>query len=479
VTVTEGARTPAALQLDLLEGLLPDGVLSADFHVHSGASFDSSFPERDRALTFVASGVDVVAATDHDVITDYAGALAELGIAERLVVMPGVETTGQVLFLEPPGASLPKVIGHFNFWPLLRDPNLPCNGAPWNERMEPGALFDRMTGHFDGEGVTQLNHPYAESLYGRDEGYWTAVGYDPRIALPAVDNGTPEGQLVRRPCAGHSNLDHDAQEVMNGAATKNFARYRAGWHSLLSQGLLRAGTANSDSHTAAVEVLGYPRNLVFAAQTLRSFDREAFNAAVRAGRMVGTNGPVVIACVREADGLCAEPSLHPIQPAAEAQLELEIRAAPWIPVSEIRIIVNGRLARVITSGLTTPTDPFGHDGLVRYQASLPLAELLAAVGATGDAWLVVEAGLPLWHAADLDDDGLVDTTDNDGNGVIDERDQDGIDDAEDYYREPPAPAPDGPRFHLNVVAPTTYPAAFTNPMLIDRLGDGWTAPGLP
>lgn len=479
VTVVDGERTAVSLQVDTLPDLVPDGVLSADFHVHSGASFDSSLPQRDRALSFIATGVDVVAATDHDVVTSYATVLGELGIDDRIVVLPGVETTGEVLFFEPPGATLPKVIGHHNFWPVRYDPDAPRGGVPWDERAEPGTLFDRMSGCCDGPGIIQLNHPYAEALFGRDEGYWAAIGYDPRMALPPYDDGTVAGQLVRRPSGGHRNIDYDVQEVMNGRSTKSYATFRAGWHSVLSQGYLRAGTANSDAHSAAVEVLGYPRNLVFAAQQLATFDQPSFISAVRAGRMVGTNGPVLLACVTGADGLCHQPSLHPLEPATAAQLELEVRAAPWIPVTEVRIIVNGRLARQVSSGISAPADPFGSEGLVRYQASLPLDELLAAAGASGDAWIVVEAGLPIWPAADVDLDGLVDTTDNDGNGVIDIRDQDGIDDAEDYYQEPAAPEPDDPRFHLHVVAPFTRPTAFTNPLLVDRTGDGWTAPGLP
>ena len=54
-----------------------------------------------------------------------------------------------------------------------------------------------------------------------------------------------------------------SQEVMTGASRADWLRYRALWFSLLSQGFLRAGTANSDSHSLAVERIGYPRNLVW------------------------------------------------------------------------------------------------------------------------------------------------------------------------------------------------------------------------
>ncbi|HVJ16597.1 MAG TPA: hypothetical protein VM686_14245, partial [Polyangiaceae bacterium] len=291
VSLEPGASHDLDFELAPL-GLLPSGALSADLHVHGAASFDSSLPDRDRALSFVASNIEVIAATDHDVVSDYSAALEQLSISDRVRVMPGVETTGQILFYQAPGEDIPKVVGHFNFWPLRFEPSAPRRGAPDDELVEPGQLFERVAPLFDGPGVRQLNHPFAESKLGRDEGYFTAVGWDPRRALPAAPDGSPEGELVRRAPGGSRNIDYDVQEVMNGASVGQFLAYRAGWFSLLNQGVLRAGTANSDSHTLAVELLGYPRTVVLDQGELSTFASAQFNAAVREGRSFGTNGPV-------------------------------------------------------------------------------------------------------------------------------------------------------------------------------------------
>lgn len=477
IDVRAGETVQTTLTVDLIDELLPPGWVSADFHVHAGASFDSSLPERDRALSFVAGGVDVIAATDHDVVTTYAAAIASLGVGDRVVVMPGVETTGQVLFDLRADADFPQVIGHYNFWPLHADPLAPRNGAPDDERLEPGSLFDRIEPLYDGRGVAQLNHPFADNVFGRDEGYLTAIAYDPRSPIEGAAPNTAGDYLLRRPLGGHRNIDHDVQEVMNGAATKSFATYRAGWFAFLNQGFLRGGTANSDSHTLAVEVLGYPRTLVRGGHTVAAFDRDAFNEDVRRGRMIGTNGPILIVCIDGGDGVCVEPSLDHFSPATDARLHIELRAAPWIPVEEIRIIVNGKLVRTIVNGVGVLSSPFSTRGVLLYQDSMPLADLLD--GIEGDAWLVVEAGHALWPAADLvDDDGILDTTDNNGDGVVDAADHHGLDE-DDFYVEPPAPTQMDAHYHLNVVAPGTWPTAFTNPLVLDRDGDGrWSAPGL-
>jgi hypothetical protein len=475
VDVVPGTRASAALVVERLPALLPPGALSGDFHVHGGASFDSSLPDADRARSFVATGVDVLAATDHDVVTTYERAIAELGIGDRVRVLPGAETTGHVLFYRPPGSTVPKVVGHYNFWPLRYDAELPRNGMPWDELLEPGPLFDRMAAQFVGKGVIQFNHPLSVVSFGRDEGFLTAIDFDARKRIPASADGSHEGELRRRGTAGgRSALDFDVQEVMNGTSTQQFRAYRLAWFSFLDQGIVRGGTANSDSHTLGVELLGYPRNLVLGAGPLTTFDAERFDALVREGRMIGTNGPVIVAEV-EGHG----PSLAAFRPSADAGLSLEVRAAPWIPVEEIRIVVNGVVKKTLAgAALQRPVDPFGKAGLVRYRGSIPLRELLAGLDPALDAYIVVEAGLPYFPAADLDDDGYVDTTDNDGNGRIDDADHAGRREAE-YYVEPRRPAPNDPRFHAAVVAPGHWATAFTNPLLLDFGAPGWTGPGRP
>ena len=125
--------------------------------------------------------------------------------------------------------------------------------------------------------------------------------------------------------------------------------------------------------------------------------------------------------------------------------------------------------------LSRPADPFGKEGLVRYRGTIRISDLLASVPADDDAWIVVEAGLPLWPAADLDDNGCPETTDNDHNGVIDKRDRTGLEE-EKWYQEPPRPKESEPRFHAWTVAHGHWSAAFTNPLLLDCRGDGWKAP---
>ena len=64
---------------------------------------------------------------------------------------------------------------------------------------------------------------------------------------------------------------------MNGTENEDLQPYRAYWFYLLNQGIVRAGTGNSDSHGLVDNVLGTPRTLVWTDQTVADFDEAAFN----------------------------------------------------------------------------------------------------------------------------------------------------------------------------------------------------------
>ncbi|MGQ0506706.1 MAG: CehA/McbA family metallohydrolase [Myxococcaceae bacterium] len=472
--------TPTASSLSFILGKLPlqpVGTLGADLHVHGAASFDSSIPDEDRVRSFSAMDMDVIAATDHDVVYNYADTVTRLGLTGRLSVIAGTETTGHIPFMRIPNYGFPLVIGHYNFWPLQYKPGEPHNGGVNDERREPGVLFDQITERFDAAvPVIQLNHPWATPEFGRDLGYPRALALNTLKDLPASDDGTAAGMYVRTPKGKAANNGHHAQEVMNGSSSESLLQYRAFWFYLLSQGQLRTGTANSDSHSLADNTIGVPRNVVYASTRPGfAFNVDTFDTAIREGRVLGTNGPVIEATVDAATGPARNFSLTPFAPAPAGQLHLRVSAAPWVPVKEIRIIVNSRVVKTINAAaLSTPPDPFGLLGLLRFSGDINLSELLPA---TGDAWMVIEAGSPLPISGDLagvisnDPDGIPDTSDNNGDGVVDKSD------IKDGSRSGPLVNPrsvgtNDPQFHFAQVVQDAYPFGFTNPFVFDRNGNG-------
>ncbi|HMV67563.1 MAG TPA: CehA/McbA family metallohydrolase, partial [Myxococcota bacterium] len=483
VTVAGGQETAATLALQTLD-LQPAGTLSADLHVHSSMSFDASLGPADRVRSFLASRIQVLATTEHDVVSDFAPQVTAFGAQGRLAIIDGTESTGHILFPLFEDSPFPKVIGHFNFWPVPYDALGPYRGAPWDELAEPGALMDRMVarGWPAETGIAQLNHPWGGFQFGRDYGWADSIDVRLNEPLPTAYDGSGASLFLRTPPgASFSNADYHTQEVMNSSNNFVFTSYRAFWHYLMDQGVFRTGTANSDSHSLADNVLGFPRNLVWTDETVAGFDAARFNADLRAGRVLGTNGPILEVETTDASGAVVRPSLTPFTPGAGAALHITVRAAPWVPVDEVRVIVNSQVVRTITD-LTDPADPFGASGVDRYDAEIPLSELLPA---SGDAWISVEAGRATEPTADLDCDGWPDTGDNNGDGTIDWRDVAELEDEpkDDCFdtvgplKEPDKPGRGEPGYEFRVVVPDGYPTAFTNPLIVDRDGAGFVGVG--
>lgn len=409
----------------------PSPSLSADFHVHGGTSFDSSIPDVDRVRALLASGIDVIAASDHDVVGDYSAAIKQLDAGQKIIVMNGLETTGHVLFELVEDDYIPRVIGHFNFWPLPFRPTGYRNGAPFDELIEPAQLYADVRAHgLPASGVIQLNHPITVAELGRDLGFVTSI--EQKLTEPPIP-------LLAR------NLGYDTQEVMNGTDNDHHLTYRRYWHYLLNHGIVRAGTANSDSHGLTDNVLGTPRNIVLTEVAQSAFDAARFNADVKAGRMIGTNGPVIEMWIVAA-GERRTPSIEPFVPDETSLLHLRVTAAPWVPVQEIRVIANGELKKTIA--LPAVMDPFGTTEILRFEGTVPLMELLA--DGTADTWIIAEAGAPLLPTVDADEDGIPD----------------------EPLPKYPVPPRDSAEHHFRAVTPGGAPSAFTNPLLLERDGDG-------
>ncbi|MCS6797362.1 MAG: hypothetical protein NZ898_02335 [Myxococcota bacterium] len=450
-----------SVELELVRlDVVPPDMLTADFHVHGAASFDSSLPDRDRLLSYLAEGVDVVVSTEHDVVHDYADALAaleaELPPTRRgaLRAFVGVEVTNSV-----PHGAFPNTIGHYNAYPLAVVSGARAGGAPDDEYVEPGALYDRIRALVGPAGtpLVQLNHGRSIRAGVVWLGYFDSCGFDPTEAIVAA-----------HPCwsgvsaAGTRPWDIDAMEVLNGVADATYINNLRDWLAVLRQapgGRLPVATANSDSHRLVFDQAGMPVTVLRVPEGLAGLTATRLRDALGSGAVAGMAGPFVWARAREVGSSASpvEPGRTVLRaPSGRVELALSVHAAPWIPVDEIRVRWNGEVVvRIGRAMLAHPTDPFGTEGVVRFERTVALP----AVGS--DGFIVAEAGFALGPVADVDGDGVADATDRDGDGDIDAEDArlGGID-----LGAVPEP--------LGTLFPSARPVGFTNPIFVDVDGDG-------
>lgn len=345
------------------------GWISADFHVHAAPSPDSALPAAARVASYVAEGAEVLISTEHDMIADYAPLVAELGLASDIATIVGVEVTSEV---RTPIA--PHTTGHANAFPVTRDPLAYRGGAVRNEGRRWREILGDLRAQ-GGERVVQLNHPRSKTLNPRS--YFThlaSVGepYDP--AKPLTD--APNRVLLEQdPATGFRDIDFDAIELLNGERMESYTAVRTDWFSLLRQGVVLAGTANSDSHRLGT-IVAAPRNYVpVQSDAIDTFDAAAFVHAVRDGRSFGTTGPLLD--VQLGDARAGDHFVG-----TSGDLVVRVRAAPWIPVSTLRVFVNGETAAETAIRAEQPaTIPlrFDHDAFVSVEVEGAPGEIYRAV----------------------------------------------------------------------------------------------------
>ncbi|MCX5745390.1 MAG: CehA/McbA family metallohydrolase, partial [Proteobacteria bacterium] len=352
------------------------GWISGDFHVHAERSNDSRVPMRHRVLQFVADGVDLIVATDHDVIADYAPVIAQLGLASQLTSVRGDEVTTHDW-------------GHFGAFPLAADEGTPSTQPVASKARTPEAIFGELRRR-DATTIIDVHHPRLE--HGR-------VGY---FHLGELDTAT-----MRSRRAGFS-FDFDAIEVLNGYQDpdrRSVDAVLADWFSFLRRGRHVTATGNSDTHHLTFNLGGYPRNYVRLAKA--PFDERELAAAIKAGRSYFTTGPIVDVSVGE-QGLGDTVSTA----RAPLQLHVEVKAPAWIDVTRLSVLVDGVVVlRRAIDGVAplrfaeTLTVPITRDAfvIVRVDGDRPMAPMIG--DATKFRVYPLAVTNPIW--VDVDGDGTV------------------------------------------------------------------------
>lgn len=466
-----------------------EGWISADFHVHASPSHDSGTTLDDRVMTMACEGVEFFVGTDHDVITDYAPVIERLQLERWVQSAVGVETTTVEL-------------GHFLAFPLEADFLAEAGGARDWTGETPFEMITglRRQGRSAGyDPVVFAAHPRAGIL-----GYFDQYGFDPYSGVPGV-GGEPGRATIRTPTLAITNpllnrdnflLDLDAMELMG---TKEVFRARTptepelarharfkqsgdpadqvlmsdilsrteaeqidltegtytlgygwkgqldDWFTLLNLGYRLTALANSDTHDMTTTEAGCPRNYVLSGTDQPAFisDQDVADA-VRDHRVVATYGPFVQLQVEEAiigDEL--------VSAADTLTAQVEVRAPSWMQLDAVELYENGTL---IHRWPIEGDDPYRFTGQVELQPDRDSWYVAIATGSESLSPVFTPVERPIIDLQEVVVEALS------GVGAV------------SSFLETVPPVPQ--------TFPIT-PFAVTNPIWIDRDGDGFDAPGLP
>ncbi len=266
------------------------------------------------------------------------------------------------------------------------------------------------------------------------QGLFTVRGFDPAVPIGTGANAwwTQTGPVS----LGKHQGDFDALELIRAegcdpadptAWFTEFKAVRSDWFALLSQQTPTAFTKGLGLSAAKFSYdtpVGLARTyLKIGSGTLTQDALDPLLAALRSGAAVASTGPLLDVAVNGVGpgGLVAGP-------AATVSITISLYAADWVPVDEVRVVVNGVAQVVPLSSFTASTTDF----------RLRTATLDGIAMPTGkDAWVVVEAGVPLATTGA-------------------------------YQAGTP----------WNKIMRGIYPIAVTNPIFVDVDGGGYTPPGL-
>jgi hypothetical protein len=381
VVRTTQVRRKRTVEVTLPRVIDTPGEVTSDLHVHTGWSSDAFITDYPRFRGLVAADVDVAVITDHNRARDARPALELLGLAGEVELVTGTE--------RHVGSFNPS-LGHANVFPLAQRTRMQSSRAVnVGQAVAEFRSLEPWPG-FTGKTLLQLNHP-------RGIQFWPHKAHRPKAHAPfqalSFDPARPLGRQddprLMAPDAetGLSFLDMDAIEILNRFTIKGWRHTRRDWFGLMNQGWFPTGTGNSDSHSTELERIGFPVNLVKVRDPHR-FEVGEFVESVRAGSVRVSSGPLVDIRVA-ADALGSIDFKGPGEridgPVDHVVVDVRVRAAPWVPVPEVRLIVDG----AVVHRVRLPPERVGPDAPIERAAfrwRLPIS---------GDTWVLAEAGWPL------------------------------------------------------------------------------------
>ncbi len=294
------------------------GWIAADLHLHQAPSIDADIGYSERVIAVAAEGVELAVATDHYVVSDLGPTVKELRksgkLASPLMTMIGSEVS-----------TVGHLFGHFNVFPLKMNARIGyVNTTPHQLFADARAASPH--------GILQVNHPRFPEI-----GYFLTYHLDPKT-------GRVPWQYQK-----DFDSDYDALEVFNGSEATLPVRTRHvlfDWIHLLGLGHHYTATGNSDSHKLFFIDPGVPRNLIHYGQAKSDADDvhadpQAVIDAIRAGHVLVTSGPIIDVNV---DG--AGPGDTVRGHGKHLVLHIRVRAAPWIDVRNVQVLLGGRGSRI-------------------------------------------------------------------------------------------------------------------------------------
>ncbi len=327
---------PATVNAVLARVIDTNNWMSGDFHVHAVGSPDSIIDNATRALSFAADGLDVIVSTDHDVVTDFAPVIAQTGLTPFLASVTGEEVS-------------PMEYGHYNLFPLTRDPADPITGGAidWAGATGPTLSAKEMFAEARRKGARTIQINHARGSLGG----FTALKVDTDTFATRIDPTVLRMAVQSDATASDTKLlssDFNAFELLNNAedlydGTGDLAHSKFNdWFVMLSRGLRVAGTGVSDTHYGRIGT-GWRTWVKVDVDTPAAFTPARLSERLNLQQATVGNGPFVTARAFRVDASNAMTTM-PVgiggvvpNGAGDVTVELDVQVPEYLDVTRAEL----------------------------------------------------------------------------------------------------------------------------------------------
>ncbi|NOY23087.1 MAG: hypothetical protein GXO70_06220 [Acidobacteria bacterium] len=408
--------TPETLEVTMDKVVDPGAYLSCDPLVKTSGSYNCAVSRTNRMMAVFSEGLDVIFAADIDMVSNYEKYTDDLELQYRL-------ETGDKITIDPntvhvisgttvknfvPDSLLQNGFGEFTIFPIKWEKGVKGYGVGETGNRHFATVLDNIQNRSDKDVHAILTNPRAGITLpnGIVSGLFTSMN----MPVPATLSD-PYFSKTSELGTGTTNGDFGMMEVLAGNDYGQYLMVREDWFSILREGRALIGCGGSGYVVNAPEFVGSPRTWVHYGTD--PYDEDTFIQEFSAGHSFVSTGPFLE--VTAGDKL---PGDTVASSGGAVSLNVKVQAPDWIPVNELRIVVDGVVVQTID--LSTVTGTVRYSGTVQVQVP------------STDSYIVVECGMSL---ADI------------SAGIL-------------------------PGGNFSQIYPNTQPIAFTNPFFVDGDGDG-------
>ena len=428
VNITEGQDedgnptvniTPEKVEVNLNKVVNNGNYIPFDPSVLTSFSYNCSVEGVQRVMEALSEHVRVIMTADVNTVADLMDVYTALTSRYRN------ETNNKVGFSEKdirvlkgttiksfsPKEAYPEGFGEYLVFPVKRVDGLKGYGIGETGDREFATIYDAIKTNMEIENLyCGVVNPRDDSALpnGIKRGLFEALS----LPIPA-DLSHPYFSRVSEHGTGTTNNVFSLIELLENVKYADYLKNRADWFNILNKGYKKLAYGASNWQGATPYFTGSPRTYIYYEHGDNDFNEDDFLAQFASGHSFVSTGPFLDVKVNS-----SIPGDTVSVSSDNVDISISIQAPDWIPVDEVRIIVNGEVVYKESIPQT--------DNVNRYLKTVNVAL------PSDDSYIVVECGA---------------TLENIEAGIL-------------------------PQGDFAKVYPGVQPLAFTNPIFVDRDGDG-------